>query len=399
MNISFTKKDILERGVSEIIEEKSLKKKLNSGRKLRVKLGIDPTGPDLHLGHTVNLWKLRQFQDLGHKVVLIIGDFTATIGDPSGQNKERTPLTKQEVKRNMKGYIEQAGKILDIKKTEIRYNSEWHEKEGLDAAIKLGRTATYQQLTRRADFQERIKRDDEITFMELFYPLLQGYDSVKVKADVEIGGTDQKFNLLMGRQVQRKYGQKEQDIITLPLLLGIDGVKKMSKSEDNYISLQESADDIFGKVMRITDDEITTYYELVSPASFAEVKKIKKEKVSGKKARDLKFELALLITEFYKGKEKAEKAAEKFETMYKKNQTPEDIPESTTQKKEWNIVELIVDRDPELSKGEARRLVRQGAVYFNNKKVENADAKVKLSQKDNILRIGKRKHYMLHLEN
>src|SRR3989344_186129 len=384
---TFTQKDILARGVEEIIEKNSIEKRLRSGVKLRVKFGIDPTGPDIHIGHTVPLWKLRQFQDLGHKVILIIGDFTATIGDPSGQNEERKVLTKERIKRNMRGYLKQVGRVLDIKKTEIHYNSEWHEKEGLDAVLQLTRTTTVQQLIERADFTERMEKGKGITAIELFYPLLQGYDSVKVKADIEIGGTDQKFNLLMGRQVQKRYGQKEQDVMMLPLLRGMDGVRKMSKSSGNYIALLDKPQDMFGKIMSIPDDEIVEYFELATPLSYEELVKIKKEKITGKRARDLKLQLADTITRFYWGEKKADDAAKNFESVFKKHESPVDTKEFSLKGKK-DIIALLVETGLAPSKTEARRLIQQGGVYISDKKISSAGP---IPNPPFILRVGRRK--------
>ena len=387
MDVKFTKEDLLKRGVEEVIEEENLKKRLNSGKKLRIKFGIDPTGPDIHLGHTVPLWKLRQFQELGHKVVLIIGDFTATIGDPSGQSVEREPLTEKQVKKNMKRYIEQVDKILDIKKTEIRHNSEWHKKEGLDAALQLARTASLQQLIKRSDFAERLKKGNDITFIELFYPLLQGYDSVKVEADIEIGGTDQKFNLLMGRQVQKRYDQEPQDIITLPLLIGTDGVKKMSKSYNNYVALRDEPQDMFGKVMSISDKEIFEYFELLTPLPFEKLSDIKKQDIKGKKARDLKLQLAYIITEVYWGEKKADKAKNHFLKVFKEQEIPEDIKTYEVDKED-TIPVLLEAIDFVSSKSEARRLIEQGGVYIDDKKIDNFG---QIPQTPFTIRIGRRK--------
>ena len=384
----FTQKDILERGVAEIIKGDSLKKKLKSGKKLRVKFGIDPTGPDIHLGHTAPLWKLKQFQELEHKVVLIIGDFTATIGDPTGQNEERKVLSEEEVKENMKQYVEQAGKILDIKKTEIHYNSVWHKKRGIRGLLELARTVTTPQLFKRAAFQERMEKHIfEISPIEFLYPLFQGYDSVEVRADIEIGGTDQIFNLLMGRQVQQRFGQAPQDVITLPLLLGTDGVKKMSKSYGNYIAIQDKPYDMFGKVMSIRDNEITQYFELVTPVSFDEVEKMKKQEIAGKTARDLKIRLARTITELYWGEKEAEKAQKKFEVQFQKKDIPKNI--STHKTNAGNtIVNLLTEIKFVNSKSEAKRLIQQGGVYIDDKKTTDFEL---IPKKPFTLRVGRRK--------
>ena len=383
----FTQKDILERGVAEIIKGDSLKKKLKSGKKLRVKFGIDPTGPDIHLGHTAPLWKLKQFQELEHKVVLIIGDFTATIGDPTGQNEERKVLSEEEVKENMKQYVEQAGKILDIKKTEIHYNSVWHKKRGIRGLLELARTVTTPQLFKRAAFQERMEKHIfEISPIEFLYPLFQGYDSVEVRADIEIGGTDQIFNLLMGRQVQQRFGQAPQDVITLPLLLGTDGVKKMSKSLGNYIAIQDKPSEMFGKIMSIQDNEIVKYFELVTPMPLEKVQGMKKLKITGKIARDLKIQLARTITELYWGEKEAEKAQKKFEVQFQKQGMPKDV---LTHKASTNsILDLLVEVGFVKSKNEARQLIQQGGVYVDDKKMIDFGL---IPKKPFTLRVGRRK--------
>ena len=385
----FTQRDILERGVEEVIEKNHLTHVLYS-KKLRVKFGIDPTGPNLHLGHTVPLWKLRQFQELGHTAVLIIGDFTATIGDPTGRSEERKTLTSKEVKKNMDRYIEQAGKILDIKKTEIHYNSEWHNKEGFEKILQLARTATLQQIIKRSDFKERIEKGADITFIELFYPLFQGYDSVKVKADVEIGGTDQKFNLLMGRQVQRRFGQPEQDIILLPLLTGVDGEKKMSKSFNNYIALLDKPNDIFGKVMSIDDSQISSYFELVTPLPTSAVKKIKNMPISGKNARDLKIRLARTITEIYWGARAAEEAQAKFESVFSRGELSPNTTEITIKQKEIDIRDLLIMANLISSKSEAARKITQGGVRIDGIPIKDPYTKIKIKGGE-VISVGKRK--------
>ena len=267
-------KEVLTRGVSEVIVRDDLEKKLLSGKQLRVKFGIDPTAPDLHLGHTVVLRKLRQFQDLGHKVIFLIGDFTATIGDPSGRTFQRQQLPENEIKKNMKDYIRQAGKILDIKKAEIRYNGEWYKKKGALFLMELSSKISYARVMERDDFQKRIKENSDINMLELLYPILQGYDSVELHCDVELGGQDQKFNLLMGRKIQKRYDLPEQDVLTVPLLEGTDGIKKMSKSTGNYIALNDSPSDMYGKIMAIPDILILKYIELLTDIDIEEIKKM-----------------------------------------------------------------------------------------------------------------------------
>lgn len=295
--------EILTSGMEEIIVKNHLEKQLKSGRNLRVKFGIDPTAPDIHLGHSVPLRKLKQFQELSHQIILIIGDFTAQIGDPSERKETRKPLTAEEIKKNMKEYLKQAGKIINLDKTEVIYNSEWFAKDNAKIIFKLARAGSIQQILRRTDFQKRLQKNQDITLLETLYPLLQGYDSVMVKADVEIGGTDQLFNLLMGRKVQRFYEMPEQDIMTVPLLEGIDGVKKMSKSAENYIGLTESPDSMVGKIMSLPDNLIVKYFLLCADIAEDKIKIMGKDMQSGKlNPRDAKARLAREIVALYHGK-------------------------------------------------------------------------------------------------
>ncbi|MEX2033554.1 MAG: tyrosine--tRNA ligase [Candidatus Colwellbacteria bacterium] len=365
-------KDILTRGVAEVIERAHLERALKSKKKLRVKLGIDPTAPDLHLGHAVVLRKLRQFQDLGHKVVLIIGDFTATIGDPTGRSEERKPLSLAAVKRNEKSYLKEAGKILNIKKVEVRHNGEWFLKEKPEAFIKLSRSSTLQQVLRRADFKKRLKEGSDLTLLEALYPVLQGYDSVKVRADVEVGGTDQKFNLLMGRRVQRHFGVPEQDILTVPLLEGTDGVRKMSKSFDNYVGLAELPEAMFGKLMAIPDSLIARYFELCTDVSEKRIKEfstlLKRKKFN---PRDAKMILAYEVASLYHGKAKAKAASKEFERIFRTKALPTRIPEKRIPLPYKDIVGVLVHKNIKLasSKSNAWRLVKQGGVRINGEKV------------------------------
>jgi tyrosyl-tRNA synthetase len=366
-------KTILERGVEEIIDRDHLLAVLESGKKLRVKLGIDPTAPDIHLGHTVPLRKLRHFQAAGHQIVLIIGDFTATIGDPSGRSEERKPLTDEDVKKNMKKYLDQAAKVIDIKKTEVRYNSEWHRHEGLASMLELARAATFQQVVRRADFQKRIEEGRDISLMEMLYPLLQGYDSVKIKADVEIGGTDQKFNLLMGRRVQRHFGQAEQDVMMLPLIEGLDGVKKMSKSYGNYIAVDEKPNEMFGKVMAVPDPLLKKYFECLTEKTF--------------KPEDnpygAKIMLAYEIVKMCHSKEAAEAAHENFIRTFSKKELPDNVETV----KATTILEAVRASGVP-SNSEVMRLLKQNAVEKNEKTVTDPKELVK---KGDVIRVGKKK--------
>ncbi len=374
---------ILSRSVEEVIKHDHLKEVLQSGKALRVKFGIDPTAPDLHLGHAVILRKLRQFQDIGHKVVLIIGDFTAQIGDPSGRTKTRKSLSKQNVAVNMKKYLQQAGKVIDIKKTEVRYNSEWLKKS-LEDLLELTRSASIQQILRRSDFKRRLKQDEDITLLELLYPIMQGYDSVVIKADVELGGTDQKFNLLMGRRVQRHFNVPEQDIITLPLIEGTDGEKKMSKSYGNYIGITESPDDMFGKLMSIPDRLIAKYFETLTDID-----------VPHGSPRDQKLLLAQTIVETYHSAKAGEKARSQFIETFSRGGVPHDAP-TLSVPKEIGIVNLLVKAGIS-SKSEARRLIEQRAVKINNETHTDTNETLSLNDGD-VLKIGKHRFFKIKIK-
>ncbi len=383
--------EILTRGVEEIIERESFVRRLNSGKKLRIKFGIDPTAPDIHLGHTVPLRKLKQFQELGHKIVLIIGDFTATIGDPSGRSEIRKPLTKKDVANNLKKYLVQAGKIIDIKKTEIHYNGKWFVKEGIIPILELSRAGSIQQVLRRADFRKRIDEGKDISLLEILYPLFQGYDSVKVKADAEIGGTDQKFNLLMGRRVQRYYKMPEQDIMTVSLLEGIDGVKKMSKSYGNYVAVDDAPNDMFNKIMRLPDNLIIKYFLLLTDVSEKEIEKMKSDiKTDGLNPRDAKSRLAREIISFYHGATAAKKAEDEFNKVFKKKELPSKMPTVNISQKNIGILDLLIKTKLAPSKSEARRLVIQNGVKINGK-IENDWQKIIEVKKGMSIQAGKRK--------
>jgi tyrosyl-tRNA synthetase len=375
---------ILNRGVEQIIVKASLEKKLASGKKLRIKFGIDPTAPDIHLGHTVALRKLRQFQDAGHRIILIIGDFTARIGDPSGRTDARKPLSAQEVKKNLKGYLKQASKIIDLKKTEIRYNSDWHEKKGLAPLLQLMRTASIQQVLKREDFSNRMSAGTDISLLETVYPLLQGYDSVVIRADVEIGGTDQTFNLLMGRRVQREFGQAEQDILTLPLLEGTDGIRKMSKSYGNYVGVDDEPTQMFGKIMAIPDSLISKYFELLTDDKAPE----------GFGPREAKLTLAEIIVEKLHNQKKALVAKEEFVRVFSKHEAPKEAPELKSAGEESRILDLVVKALPKESKSELRRLIAQGAVHLGERPFRDADD-LCTPKKNEILKIGKHRFFKI----
>ncbi|KKQ35886.1 MAG: Tyrosine-tRNA ligase [Candidatus Nomurabacteria bacterium GW2011_GWB1_37_5] len=388
--------EILTRGVEEIIKKEDLEKNLLSGRVLRIKFGIDPTAPDLHIGHTVPLRKLRQFQEAGHQTVLIIGDFTAKIGDPSGRSETRKTLTDKEIKINLKKYLDQAGKILDLKKTEVRYNSEWFKNEPASKLFDIAGSGTFQQMMHRADFKKRIKNNQDITVAEMIYPLLQGYDSVMVKADVEIGGTDQKFNLLMGRQVQRKHNQNEQNILMTPILEGLDGVKKMSKSYGNYIALDDEPKVMLGKIMTLPDNLINKYFNLCTNMSSEEILDYEKRFKSGENPRDLKLILALEIVKIYHGEKKAKEAEDYFIKTFQKKEIPEEI-EVLKIKKGGKLIDFLTDKKILPSKSEFRRLVQEKGLH-NLSTNETIEDPYYAPQNDFVLKIGKKKFYRIKIK-
>ncbi len=371
------------RGIEEIIDGVHFWNALNSGRKLRVKLGIDPTKPDIHLGHTVPLLKLREFQELGHQAVLIIGDFTAQIGDPSGQSAERQPLTEKEIKVNMKHYLDQAGKVINIKKTEVRYNSEWHGKS-LKDFLAVTKAVSISQIMKREDFQKRIDAGGDVTVLESLYAILQGYDSVMVKADVELGGADQKLNLLMGRRIQRYFKMPEQDIITMPLVEGTDGVRKMSKSYGNYIGLTEKPEEMFGKLMSIPDSLTAKYF-----THFTEV-----EPPQGN-PYEAKMLLAETVTKMYHGEKEAMKAKENWIKTFSKREMPEEIRELGIRNKELGILDLLIAAGVP-SKSEARRLIAQKAVELDSKEKTDEKEVLRLNGGE-ILKIGKHRFFKIKL--
>lgn len=350
--------NLLTKAVSEIIIRNHFKKNLFSGEKLRIKFGIDPTAPNIHLGHSVPLLKLRQFQELGHQAVLIIGDFTARIGDPGGRVEARKPLSELEIKKNLRNYLSQAGKIIDIKKTETHFNSEWFNKMTAREFLELTNKATVQQVTKRKDFRNRIKKDVDITANEIMYPLLQGYDSVMARADVEVGGEDQLLNLLMGRRIQRAYNMPEQDILTTWLIEGTDGIRKMSKSYGNYISITEKQDVMFGKIMSIPDALIVKYFKALTLVSDADTAEIEVKMKNGKlNPRDAKNRLSFEIVKIYHGEKKAKEAAEEFDKVFRKHELPESIQEVFIAIKPRKIVELLIHVGLASSRSDARRKV------------------------------------------
>lgn len=361
--------DLLTRATDEVIVKSNLENKLKSGQKLRIKLGIDPTGPDLHLGHAVPLRKLKAFQDMGHTAVFIVGDYTARIGDPSEKDKTRKALTVEEVKKNASSYFEQAFKIIDREKSEVHMQSEWFGKMDLQKLFEIASKVSINDLMKHETFKKRIETNAPFSLLEMMYPILQGYDSVEVKADVELGATDQKFNILMGRQIQKIYGLPEQDVVTLRYLTGLDGKEKMSKSLGNYIAIKDTATDMFGKVMSIPDSLIMQYFELCTDVEQDALKIIEDE--AKKDPRNTKAKLAKLIVEMYHSEADAEKALGEFDRVFKNKEKPEKIPVVKYNKDKERIDKLLVEINIASSSSGARRLVEQGAVKIDNIKIDD----------------------------
>jgi len=389
--------DLIKRGAFEIIPEEELVKKIEKSLKenkpLKIKLGCDPSRPDLHIGHAVVLRKLSQFQQLGHQAILIIGDFTGMIGDPSGRNATRPALSLEETRKNGESYFEQASKILNKEKTKIVYNSEWLSKMNFEDVIKLSSKYTVARMIERDDFTKRFKSGEPISIHEFLYPLAQAMDSVAIESDVELGGTDQKFNLLVGRDIQREFGIEPQVILTMPLLVGIDGVEKMSKSYNNYIGISEDPNEIYGKTLSIPDNLIYTYFELATDVTNEKLTEIR-TKLEDEKTnpRDLKRELARTIVRIYYNDKSANEAEEAFDKIFIKKEIPDEIPEYKieTGDKKINIMDLILAVQFAPSKSEARRLIIQGGVTVNGEKIDDITAEIKLD-KETILKVGKRK--------
>jgi len=383
--------EIIKQGIDEIIGEDNLIEKLKSGKKLTIKVGFDPTAPDLHVGHTVILRKMRQFQDLGHKVIFLIGDFTGKIGDPSGKNKTRPPLTNDEIKANAKTYEDQVLKVLDPSKTIIDFNSRWGDKMSATDMIKLAAQSTVARMIERDDFSKRYKNNQPISIHEFLYPLMQGYDSVELSVDVELGGTDQKFNLLVGRDLQKNVGQSPQTIITLPLLEGLDGVKKMSKTEENYIGITEKADDIFGKTMSIPDEIMMKWFDLLSLRPLEEIKKVDEDIKGGANPRDAKIDLAMELTTRFTSEKEAEKAKDNFFKKFSSNELPSDIEEKEISYTDMPALpNLLKDLGMVGSTSEAIRLIEQGAVKIDQERVTSKDQEVSFETKK-LIQIGKKK--------
>ena len=405
MSLSTSEKlEILKRGVEEIIPEKGLEKKLNKNKPLIIKAGFDPTAPDLHLGHTVLINKLKQFQDLGHQVVFLIGDFTGMIGDPSGVSETRPILTVEQLKKNSETYQEQIFKILDKKKTKIEFNSSWFKKMTSAELINLSSKMTVARMLERDDFSKRYKGNKPISIHEFIYPLVQGYDSFELKSDVELGGTDQKFNLLVGRDIQKSFGMEEQIIMTLPILEGTDGVKKMSKSLNNYIGLKESPNDMFGKIMSISDNLMWRYFDLLSFKSSVEIKELKKKTEQGLNPMEAKKMLAAEIVTRFHGEEKALLAEKEFTNRFSKGNDPAEIKliKLSMKASSISIVDLLSNDelgDQKLckSKSEARRMIAQGAVKIDGNKISDDTISVQ-NPSENTYQVGKLKHLKIKLK-
>jgi tyrosyl-tRNA synthetase len=392
--------EVIKRGIAEIVPEDELinkvKKSIETQKPLKVKLGLDPSAPDIHLGHTVVLQKMRQFQDLGHQVMIIIGDFTGRIGDPTGKSETRKQLTEEEVQKNARTYKEQIFKILDPEKTVMEFNSKWLAPLNFEEIIRLAANVTVARMLEREDFSNRYKKGQPISIHEFFYPLMQGYDSVALEADIELGGTDQKFNLLMGRTLQKEYGQEPQVAIMMPILEGLDGVQKMSKSLGNYIGITEPPSEIYGKTMSLADELMVRYFELATPISLEELEKIKQglreEKIH---PRDLKMRLARELVAMCYDEETAQKAETEFKKVFQKRELPENMPEikikdlELANRKIW-LPKLLSSAELVKSTSEGKRMIKQGAVKINDERVTDVDTEIEPSP-GMILRVGKRR--------
>ncbi len=396
--------EILLRGVEEVIPRKDFISLIEKKQKLTIKAGFDPTSPDLHLGHTVLINKLKQFQDLGHKVIFLIGDFTGSIGDPSGVSETRPVLSSKELKKNADTYAKQIFKILDPKKTEIKFNSTWFKKMKPEDFIKLASSMTVARMLERDDFSNRYKKNQPISIHEFLYPLVQGYDSFHLKADVELGGTDQKFNLLVGRDIQRINGMKEQIIMTLPILEGLDGIKKMSKSLNNYVGLTDHENEMFGKIMSISDEMMWRYYDLLSFKTNKEIMKIKKDARSGSGLMQAKLELGLEIVERFHGKKKSIIAMREFKNRFSEKKDPTRIPEVNLniKGKSMLLIDLLSHTDLKKnilckSKSEAKRMIMQSAVRVNGERINQEDFLLEINKKT-LIQVGKRRHLKITLK-
>jgi tyrosyl-tRNA synthetase len=390
--------EFIKKGAIDLIREDDLRAKLEQsakmGKPLRVKLGADPTAPDIHIGHTVVIRKLRAFQDLGHTAIFLIGSFTGMIGDPSGKNSTRPPLSREEIDANAETYKTQIFKLLDPAKTEIRFNSEWMDKFDAADFVRLCSRTTVKQILERDDFEKRLREERPISLHELLYPLVQGYDSVALNADVELGGTDQKFNLMVGRNLQREYAQEPQVILTTPLLEGLDGVNKMSKSLNNYIGIDENPFEMFGKVMSISDDLMWKYYELLTDFSPVEIEKMKS---SDENPRNLKVNLAKHIIKDFHSQSAANEAEEDFIARFVKKEIPDEIEETRLVSGVYNLADLMLQTNLASSKKEAKRLIEQGGVKIGGEKISNTNVEINLTDKI-LIQVGKRKFLKIKSE-
>ena len=384
--------ELLKRGTEEILLEDELRDRLKQGKPMRVKCGFDPTAPDIHLGHTVLINKLKEFQDLGHHAILLIGDFTAMIGDPTGKSATRPPLSFEEARENAKTYEEQVFKILDKEKTEVVHNSDWMNKKNATDMIRLAARYNVARMLERDDFNKRFKSGQSIAVHEFLYPLIQGWDSVELNADVELGGTDQKFNLLVGRELQKEQGQTPQVVITTPLLEGLDGVKKMSKSLGNYIGVDEAPDEIFGKIMSISDELMWRYFELLSFRPISEIEAFKKDMQQGANPRDIKFKLAQEIVARFHSETDAQKAQDNFIARFQKGAMPDEMPEVELSSNNGflPIANLLKLANLTKSTSDAMRMIKQGAVKIDGEKVSDAKMEISAGQSA-VFQVGKRK--------
>lgn len=387
--------EYLKKGTVDLIREEDLRAKLEraakTGKPLRVKLGLDPTAPDIHVGHTVVIRKLKAFQDLGHTVIFLIGDFTGMIGDPSGKNVTRPPLSRDEINANAETYKRQMFKLLDPDKTELRFNGEWMDKFTAADFVRLCAKTTVKQILERDDFEKRMAAQQPISLHELLYPLVQGYDSVALESDVELGGTDQKFNLLMGRNLQREFDQEPQVIMTTPLLEGLDGVQKMSKSLGNYIGIDEPAGEMFGKVMSISDELMWRYYELLTDLTRSEISNLRSQIEHGENPRNVKVSLAKLIIKDFHSAADADAAEDEFNRRFVHKEIPDEIEEKQIAGGSYKLADLLAETGLASSKGEARRLIEQGGVKVNSEKASGATAEVTITPDGVLLQVGKRK--------
>ena len=383
-------KTLIGRGVVDVIVKEDLEQKLKSGKKLKVKLGIDPSGADLHLGHMVVVKKLREFQAAGHHIQLLFGNFTGQIGDPSDKLNSRKQKTQAELEKNAEKYLQQVSKILDTKKVDVVWNADWLAKLSFEDVVRLASVFTVHQMLERDMYQERIKKNHPIFLHEFLYPLMQGYDSVALKSDLEVGGTDQTFNLLAGRTIQKAYDQEPQNVLTVPLLIGTDGKDKMGKSLNNYIGVTESPKEMYGKTMSIPDHLIMDYFELATDLDTNEIEKIKKTMIEGENPRNLKMKLAKEIITLYHDKKSALEAEKEFIEIFSKKGLPDDIEVKKLKKAKWNIIDLIGETGLSPSRNETKRLIQGGGIKIDGEKVKSQDEEIDIS-KEKLIQVGKRK--------